>query len=135
MSTSPNPAAPGDDAITSACPAGGHHLSGPEPNVRRRRVMDWKTSYRVCFAIFFAGWLNFMVFGIAAVSLGGDAMSGKVEGGHYYLSNHGHLTEVSSGVFTYSRIHTYSIFITQPLALLAGFIGHRIKKSHEQSAA
>ena len=76
-----------------------------------------------------------MAFWFAAVALGGDAVSGKAEAGHYYLSNHGRLTEVSGQVFTYSRVHTYSVFITHPLALLAGFIGYRIKKNHEPHAA
>ena len=97
--------------------------------------MHWKTSYRICAAIFFAGWLNFMVFWFAGVALGGDALSGKVQGSHYFLSSHGRLTEVSQSIFTYSRIHTYSIFITHPIAMLAGFIGYKIKKSHEKTAA
>ena len=97
--------------------------------------MDWKTSYRICWTLFFLGWLNFMVFFFVAVALGGDAVSGRVEAGHYYLSSHGHLTEVSRGVFTYSRIHTHAIFITHPLAMFAGYIGYRIKKSHESTAA
>lgn len=97
--------------------------------------MDWKTSYRVCFVLFFLGWLNFIAFWLAAVALGGDAISGKIESGHYFLSSHGHLNEVSRRVFAYSRFHTYSVFITHPLALLAGYIGCRIKKSHEAQAS
>lgn len=97
--------------------------------------MHWRTSYRVCYAIFLAGWLNFLFFWIAAVTLGGDAVNGKVEGGHYYLDSHGHLTEVSRGVFMYSRIHTYSIFITHPLAILAAVVGYQIKESNEKSGA
>jgi hypothetical protein len=81
------------------------------------------------------GWLNFMAFWFAAVALGGDAVSGKSEAGHYYLSSHGRLTEVSGPVFAYSRVHTYSVFVTHPLALLAGLIGYRIKKSHEPNAS
>ena len=96
--------------------------------------MSWKTSYRICFALFFLGWLNFLVFWCAAVALGGDAVSGKTAAGHYYLSSHGHLTEVSGQVFTYSLVHTYAVFITLPLVLLAGFMGARIKKHHEPPA-
>jgi hypothetical protein len=97
--------------------------------------MYWKTKYRICNAIFFGGLINFAVFWCATVSLGGDAVSGTEEGGRYFLSSHGHLTEVSHGVFTYSLVHTYSIFFTHPLAILAGFIGQRIKKSHDSRIA
>lgn len=96
--------------------------------------MNWKTSYRICWSLFFLGWLNFLIFFIAAVALGGDAFSGRVEAGHYYLSSHGHLTEVSRGIFNYSRIHTYATLLTQPLALLAGYVGNRIKKAHTPTA-
>ena len=68
-----------------------------------------------------AGFVNFAVFWIAAVYLGGDAISGKAVDGHYFLSNHGHLTEVSQAVFTYSKWHVRSVFVTHPLALLCGW--------------
>ncbi len=56
--------------------------------------------------------VNFVAFFAVAVSIGGDALSGKAEGGRYYLSNHGVLTEVSPAVYTYSSVHTVSILVT-----------------------
>ncbi len=67
-------------------------------------------------------WLNFAVFWIVAVSIGGDAVSGKVESGHYFVSSHGRLTEVSPTVWHYSRIHTVSIWVTHPIGLVGGLI-------------
>lgn len=75
--------------------------------------------------------VNFGVFVAVAIHLGGDAVNGKVEGGHYYLygvraeSGHKVYTEVSKSVFTYSKWHVYSIFVTWPLMLLAGFAANR----------
>ncbi len=45
--------------------------------------------------LFFTAWLNFAVFWLVAVLIGGDAISGNVQGNHYYVSSHGKLTEVS----------------------------------------
>ncbi|HKM68340.1 MAG TPA: hypothetical protein VJX70_14310 [Candidatus Acidoferrum sp.] len=67
----------------------------------------------------YLGSVNFAVFWVAAVYLGGDALSGHAFDGRYYLSSHGHLTEVSRAVFTYSKWHTYSVFLTHPLAILS----------------
>jgi len=68
------------------------------------------------------GILNFVAFGIVATCLGGDAVNGRHENGHYFLSSHGKRTEVSAAVFNYSRVHVYSVFITHPLAILSGII-------------
>ena len=70
--------------------------------------------------LFVIGIVNFLAFVIVAVSIGGDALSGKVESGRYYLSHHGDLTEVSPRVWHYSRVHTISVLITHPLAVFGG---------------
>jgi hypothetical protein len=71
-------------------------------------------------SLFFIAIINFMVFWITAVSIGGDAISGKAEGGRYYVSNHAKLTEVSPCVWHYSRVHTISVWITHPLGIVVG---------------
>ena len=75
--------------------------------------------YAIIFAVAF---INFFLFIIGTVILGGDALNGKVVGDHYYLANHGQLTEVNAFVFMYSKIHAISIFITHPLAGIAGVL-------------
>src|SRR5258706_14722303 len=59
--------------------------------------------------------------------LGGDAVNGKIAGGHYFLMSHGRYTEVSADIFNYSRSHAYSTGVTHPLAFAAGFWDWRIK--------
>jgi len=66
--------------------------------------------------------LNFVVFWIVAASIGGDAVNGKAVDGHFYLANHGKLTEVTKSVFTYSLWHVRSLFVTHPLAMLTGYL-------------
>jgi hypothetical protein len=62
--------------------------------------------------------VNFLLFAIEAEHLGGDAVSGRIVDGHCYLSSHGRLTEVSHAVFTYSRIHTWSVIASWPFVML-----------------
>ena len=65
---------------------------------------------------------NFLAFLAASAYLGGDALNGKVVDGHYFLSNHGRLTEVTAAVFTYSRWHGLSMFATHLLAMFAAWL-------------
>ena len=84
--------------------------------------MKLETKKALCGLLIVIGILNFLAFGIAAASLGGDAINGRSGNGHYYFSSHGKLTEVSEAVYNYSRIHVYSVWITHPLAMVAGLI-------------
>lgn len=69
--------------------------------------------------LFWLAVVNFVVFVVIAVALGGDALSGTTRDGHYYLMQHGVYTEVTRPVFLYSTIHTLSLFITQPVGIAA----------------
>lgn len=73
----------------------------------------------LCRRILAFALVNFSLFFIISLFIGGDAVNGQEEAGRYYLANHGTLTEVNYFVFMYSRIHVYSVFITHPLAMLA----------------
>ena len=59
---------------------------------------------------------NFGAYVVVTLWLGGNAMNGKVEAGHYFLSNHDNFTEVGRGVFIYSYSHTVVTFIAMLLA-------------------
>jgi hypothetical protein len=60
--------------------------------------------------------------GHVAVYIGGDAVSGKIDGQTYYVSSHGKLTEVSEATWRYSYAHTASTWITHPLGALGWFL-------------
>ena len=72
-------------------------------------------------AIWIVAIVNFLSFWVIAVLCGGDAVNGKEEGGRFFLMSHGHYTEVTKSFFEYSRIHTYSLWLTHPLALIGAF--------------
>jgi hypothetical protein len=71
--------------------------------------------------------LNFTVFWFVAISIGGDAVNGKVADGRYYLANHGVLTEVSHPVYLYSYIHVLSVFVTHSLFVLSALVVYFVR--------
>jgi hypothetical protein len=82
--------------------------------------------------LFWLGIANLCLFVGVALVLGGDAINGTSRDGHYFLMEHGHYTEVSRPVFIYSVVHTFSLFITSPLALVVAFRArHRARQSSE----
>ncbi len=87
--------------------------------------------YRTLLVICALGCLNFIVFFIVAIAIGGDAVNGKIVGGHFYLANHGKLTEVSENVFNYSLWHVRSLFVTHPLAMLTGYLAKTEQKARK----
>jgi hypothetical protein len=66
---------------------------------------------------------NFFSFVIVSLIIGGDAWNGYESGGHYFLSEKGRLTEVTRGVWEYSRWHLFSVFVTHLLAAIVGYAG------------
>lgn len=66
--------------------------------------------------------VNFVVFVLVAQLIGGDALNGKIENGHFYLMQHGVYTEVSGWVFRYSELHVLSLLVLHPLAMIAVFL-------------
>lgn len=77
------------------------------------------------YAFGIAALVNFFSFIALDLYLGGDALNGRQAAGHYFLANHGRMTEVSRAVFEYSQWHARSLFITHPLALLAGWMAFK----------
>lgn len=73
-------------------------------------------------AILLIAMLNFFAFWYGALVLGGDAGNGKEEGGRFFVGAHGKYTEVTEGVYRYSRFHLLSLLVTHPLGMVAGLI-------------
>ena len=92
--------------------------------------MSTRTKLRIGQLVFFGAMLNFVVFFVIAGHIGGDAVNGAVREGRFYVMNHGRYTEVSKQVFTYSRWHVYSIWVTHPLAIVAAYWGKRLQSSN-----
>jgi hypothetical protein len=81
------------------------------------------------------GILNFASFWIVAVIIGGDAVSNPPQDGRYYVSEHGHRTEVSRSVYEYSLFHARSVWVTHPLAFLGGYLLYSEDKKRKAKAA
>lgn len=54
--------------------------------------------------------LNAVAFVVTTIVLGGSALAGKVDGGKYYVGEHGQYTEVSQEVWTLSLYQGYSYY-------------------------
>ncbi len=59
----------------------------------------------------FAG-INFFAFAIISIIIGGNALQGYAQGGHYFIGNQTAFYEVSYPVFLYSIIHAYSAILS-----------------------
>ena len=95
----------------------------------RPRLEPWQ------WVVVIFAWVNFGVFAGIAIWLGGDALNGKIEGGHYYLGEHGHFTEVSRQVFTYSRNHAQFMILTHILAfgvILWAKVGEMVRDERDE---
>ena len=72
--------------------------------------------------IFFTCVVNFVLFGVISVIIGGDALNGRVEDGHFYLGGGGEDVEVHCFVFVYSKLHAIITISLFPLAMLASLV-------------
>ena len=73
--------------------------------------------------------VNFTSFWITSVLSGGDAINGKVESGKYFIMSHGRYTEASKLFFDYSRIHTYSVWVTHSAAFISALLFYSRRKN------
>lgn len=108
-----------DEILMTAIRASARHIP--------RRALS-----RVCAAAIVVGVLNFLLFIAGTLLIGGDAVNGKAENGRFYVWGYRNgskqYTEVSRPVFNYSRWHCYSVWVTWPLIILAGFVERRSQK-------
>lgn len=84
---------------------------------------------RFCSIVFIVAVVNFVAFLIGVAALGGDAVNGAMEGGRYYVSDHGKRTEVSEAAFTYSEVHFCTLLVTHAMAMICGLVCYEQKKS------
>lgn len=66
-----------------------------------------------------AALVDFVVFYIVTLLVGGDGLSGSAQAGHYFVSNHGRLTEVSHAAWLITRVQAISLFALWPLTLVS----------------
>jgi hypothetical protein len=85
-------------------------------------------------SVFTAVLINFILFIIISVFIGGDAINGKAENGQYFLWGYSAqkgekgYTEVNKGVYDYSRWHAYGVMVTWPFGMAAAILRERTKR-------
>jgi hypothetical protein len=84
---------------------------------------------RVVGIVALAALANFVVYVAIASSLGGDAINGYIQNGHYYLAMKGRAVEVSRAVFMYSRWHTVVLLIHITLAVVLHMLSRRRRRA------
>lgn len=97
------------------------------------RVLNWARI--ACGVLVAFGFVNFPLFVIIHLILGGDAWGGKVEAGRYYLSMNGRLTEVSRPVFQYSYVHCVVTMGSAAFAVIGGIILRHYEDKRESRNA
>jgi hypothetical protein len=84
---------------------------------------------KIYLYLFYFGLINFFTFFVFSHFLNGDAGSGFIRDGHYFVGNHGQYTEVSKTLWTINKIQCSSLIITHPLAIISAWLYNRSKKS------
>jgi len=109
-------------------------------NSRPRQLsIEWRDLPIWLRAIALVAIINFAVFIIIELKLGGDAVNGYEKDGKYFLASHGAYTEVSEAVWTYSYYHAIAVFITHSSVFVGAAVAiwhssKRKKKIAEQGA-
>lgn len=73
----------------------------------------------VAFVLIVVGAVNFSWFLAESKRLGGDALNGFVQNGHFYVSSHGVTTEVSEEAWRWNYFQGQSLPATHGLAMLS----------------
>ena len=101
----------------------------PEPAAGADRTLRRR---KICNAIIALAAIHFVVFVVTIVVLGGDALTGRVEDGHYFLGNHGLMVETSRAAWHLSAIIGRSlVYGTFPLGVIAALLRPR-KVGHQR---
>jgi hypothetical protein len=83
----------------------------------------------LAYILVLVGLLNLVSFMVLTIAHRGVANPGKIEGGSYYVEDHGRYTEVSPLMFRVSRWQSSAILITQPLMFVgAAYLWYRQRK-------
>jgi hypothetical protein len=77
------------------------------------------TLYNICDILIFIGISNFIACFIISIIIHGDAFTGKIVEGRYFVNSHGVYTEVGILVYVYSMYHIVSLYFTHPIAMFA----------------
>lgn len=98
------------------------HLFSRPPSETNGQVPRWVASLCVLWCM-----VDFAVFVLVSLFIGGDAINGHILDDHYFVCMHGHCHEVTKTLFEYSRWHAISLFISFPIAFLLSWLANQPK--------
>jgi hypothetical protein len=81
--------------------------------------LRWSELHRLTRLLVVLAVADFLLFAVVTVAIGGDAASGAVRDGHYFVSNHGVLTEVARATWLVSRVQGLTLWVLGPGAVVA----------------
>lgn len=81
--------------------------------------LGWSEMHSVTRVLILVALLDFLVYAVFTVALGGNAGDGYTSAGHYFVSNHGVLREVGQVAWVLSRGQGYSLYVLLPVAVVA----------------
>ena len=93
-------------------------MNGDADRALRRR--------KICNVLIALAAIHFAFFVGTIVALGGDALTGRVEGGRYFLGNHGQFLEVGRGTWLFSAVVGRTlVYGTFPLGVVSALLRPR----------
>lgn len=81
--------------------------------------LGFRQLHPVTRALILAALLDFLVYAVFTVALGGDAADGYARAGRYFVSNHGVVREVGKVAWVLNRVQGYSLYVLFPAAVIA----------------
>jgi hypothetical protein len=81
--------------------------------------LGFRELHGVTRALIVLALVDFLVFAILTVAIGGDAGDGAVRDGRFFVANHGVEREVGAATWWVSRVLGLSLYILWPAAILA----------------
>jgi len=92
-------------------------LQNQAENMRAKR---WSNLRYLPHLVVYLGILNFILFFLSTLLVGGNALNGTVEAGRYFLGDHGYYVEVIYPVYLLNRLWSILTVVTWPLVIMAG---------------
>ena len=93
-----------------------------------RKKVDYSAVPRWAKLIFIIDFVNWFIFAVVVLSIGGDALDTQPVNGRFYVESHGTQTDVCEATWVFSLFYSYVSLILLPVGALC-FVPylHRVK--------
>jgi hypothetical protein len=96
--------------------------------------MERNKKEKILTTIQWVGFVSIVLFMLLAHHDRGNALSGKVENGLYYVKNGIYYNRVSKAVFTGNLVVGYIVILTFPPAFFAAWLLDKMKREDEKDS-